>query len=262
MVRPAGTIRVVRGRYVTEDVLIDKPLTIVGIGIPEIVNEVGTTSLLIAGLGEGTVVIEGLAFRNEAPPSGAGFFEQSSSIALENGFDDLIVQENSFSGLPGNGLHIFQRTRTEVLTPSVTLRDNEFRTGRRALRISNRGRPTVSVSITGNLVSDFSDRGMHLFGVTGLVGDNDMSLCGSWCVRARGSGGLDVSDNRMHDCAANGTNGTHSVAWKNPFIAWSHSDSTKFPIKPPTAKKTTHWLHSASPPGTVRFTTSRNPRPA
>ena len=50
LVQPGGTIRVVRGRYVTEDVLIDKPLTIEGVGTPELVNETGTTSLLIAGL--------------------------------------------------------------------------------------------------------------------------------------------------------------------------------------------------------------------
>jgi hypothetical protein len=171
LVRAGGTIRVLAGSYVTEDVLIDKPLRLEGTGSAEIVNIVGTTSPLIAGIGEGLVSISDLAFRNDAPDLGGS--NRSSSIALEDGFQEVRIEDNSFVGQPGVGTLVLQRSTTTTVNPSVAIRRNTFRDGFTRMRLVNSG-GLVTVAVEQNSVTDFSNTGFVSIGtvIDAFFGEN------------------------------------------------------------------------------------------
>ncbi len=56
--------------------------------------------------------------------------------------------------------------------------------------------------------------------------------------------------------------GIHSVFMKKPLVAWSVSERTKLPKKPPVAMRMTQRAHSTVRAATMRLRMSRKPRPA
>ena len=55
--------------------------------------------------------------------------------------------------------------------------------------------------------------------------------------------------------------GSHSDVLKNPFCAWSRTESRKFPHQPSPAKNTTHCDHSNSVSRIIPFISKSKPTP-
>lgn len=199
-VAAGGTIVVHAGTYVTHDVPIDKPVTIEGRDDPLIVNQSGSASLVIGGVGSGAVTIRGIAFRDDVGTHASG---PAGSIALESDFDHVVLDGNTFTGVVGETRSIRQRAVTGAGAPTLTVQDNTFERGSRALSIFNFGGPDVIVSLTGNDVRDFTDRTFFLTAVSGTVADNDFTRCGLNCVFPQAVGSLTVEGNRFDACTAN-----------------------------------------------------------
>lgn len=201
-VASGGTIEVHAGTYVTHDVLIDKPVTIEGNGDPLIVNEAGSASLIVGGIGTGEVTIRGITFRDDVGTHPSG---PAASIALEADFGHVIVEESAFSGVVGETRSIYQRVVTTAGTPALTTHDNTFEGGFRALNVFNFGGPDVQVSLVGNDAREFTDRTFYLTAASGTVRDNDFTRCGLTCVFPQAVQSMTVEENRFEACGANAT---------------------------------------------------------
>ena len=178
-VAPGGVIKVHGGTYSSQDLIIDKPLTLEGTGdeMPRLNGGGAFSSLTVTNMPAGTVIIRRLHFENAM-----------MSIHIENAFDRVIVEDNRFDILHGepneeglaynSGIFVWASTGNDVL-----IRNNIFNGGDIGVHTNFDliERENAGVRVLNNRFVGQSNASVH--GPVDLVQNNVIEDCSiHWCM--------------------------------------------------------------------------------
>ena len=187
---PGGMIEICAGTHVVEDVQVDAPVTIRGVGgTVEIQNETAISSFKVSSGASGTVAFRGLTFVN-ASPFGSGVFPYS--IRIEAEFDQVVIDGSSFTNTAGWG----------------------------GLRVDGAGSGPDAHVLVQNSSFTGGVGGVNAIAVSGRIEGNEFTNCFFSCVRVSSGSDVDVIDNHFADATTGVNPFFHSV------ILFSRSGTT------------------------------------
>lgn len=206
-VAAGGTIRVHPGDYSAESVLIDKPVTIEGVGSAKpVFRTVSDLQGIRLQHGGGTVTLRGLEFRNDF----AGTLGFSYSIRATGGFANVTVEDSDFiMKTGGHASALFASNGGIVGGSRLTVTRSRFIGGRAGIAaVGNAVLPGPSAIAISD--SRFEGQREAVPGIGSFaiqVRSADVSIernvfidCGRLCANV--SGTFAVTDNEFADCGA------------------------------------------------------------
>jgi len=205
LVHPGGTVWMADGIHDVENVLVSKPVTIdeVSDATAVVRNDLEPRAIRIGGFGSGVVTIQNLDFVNNV--EGDLGENRSVSIHAIQGWDQVVIQHNTFFSPYENASTLLQIDETHVAGASATIQENTFSGARWAMySVGTSGSSDPFVTVDNNTFTGHTNGAIQFREEAyGIVSNNNLTNCGVLsCIYISGASRVAVTDNTINDHTA------------------------------------------------------------